>query len=183
MADPNALRNFLAPSPMPARGLGSGAAISTDDDGTLMPEGRRKLRTVGGSMLDMPSSTNALANVTGPPPDSGQPANALNPGVYTPFGWLPAGLASQLADYFTPTRQGAASWLGAPVDGAASVLNPMLNRFGLDIPGRMVDGVSIDGSPQHWETTPNVPLGVGFFNNLLGDAGNVSTEAWRRMRR
>src|ERR1700730_6227303 len=143
-----------APSPMPARGLGSGAAISTDDDGTLMPEGRRKLRTVGGSMLDMPGSTNALAAIAGPAPDNGQPANALNPGVYTPFGWLPAGLPSQLADYFTPTRQGAASWLGAPVDGAASVLN----RFGLDIPGRMVDGVSIDGSPRHWETTPNVPL-------------------------
>jgi hypothetical protein len=163
---------------MPARGLGSGAAISTDDDGTLMPEGRRKLRPIGGSMLDMPS-TNALASVTGSPPDSGQPANALNPGVYTPFGWLPPGLAAQLADYLTPTRQGAASWLGAPVDGAASVLN----RFGLDIPGRMVDGVSVDGSPQHWETAPTVPLGAGFFNNLLGDAGNLSAEAWRRLRR
>jgi hypothetical protein len=181
MADPNALRNFLAPSPMPARGLGAnGVTISTDDDGTLMPEGRRKLRPIGGSMLDLPSSTNALANVAGAAPDSGQPTNALNPGrVLTPFGWLPAALASQLMDYFTPTRQSAALTLGAPVDGAASVLN----RFGLDIPGRMVDGVSIDGSPQHWETTPNVPLGVGFFNNLLGDAGGLSAEAWRRLRR
>ena len=60
-------------------------------------------------MLDLPSgSTNALANVAGvsPPPDSGQSANALNPGsVLTPFGWMPAGLAAQLAEYLTPSRR------------------------------------------------------------------------------
>src|ERR1700716_3102836 len=106
MADPNALRNFLAPSPMPARGLGaSGVTLSTDDEGTLMPEGRRRPRPVGGSMLDMARRTNALANIAGPAPDSGQPANALNPGVMTPFGWMPAGLAAQLAEYLTPSRR------------------------------------------------------------------------------
>ena len=71
-----------------------GVTLSTDDEGTLMPEGRRRPRPVGGSMLDMPSSTNALANIRGAPPDSGQPTNALNPGVYTPFGWLPGFIVS-----------------------------------------------------------------------------------------
>jgi hypothetical protein len=176
MADPNALRNILAPSPMPARGLGSGAAISTDDDGALLPEGRRKVRTVGGSMLDLPNSTNALANITGPPPDSGQPTNALNPGsVLTPLGWLPAGLASQLADFLTPSREGVANTLGAPVDAGAY----MLHRLG----GLNVPTTTPSSSTHTYQPAATVPFSSEFFNNLLGDAGNVSAEAWRRLRR
>ena len=163
MADPNALRNFLAPSPMPARGLGaSGVTLSTDDEGTLMPEGRRRPRPIGGSPLQLPNSTNALANVAGisPPPDSGQSANALNPGsVLTPFGWMPAGLAAQLAEYLTPSRRDVADTLGAPVDAASWGLR----KLGLNVPGGFVDGPSADGSPQHWATAPTVPLGSAFF--------------------
>lgn len=178
MADTsNALWNYLRPSPMPNRDYGIG---TTGDDGAVMLDGPRRPRPIGGSMMQMPTSTNALAAVAGAPPDNGQPTNALNPGsVLTPFGWMPAGMASQLADFLTPTRQGVASTLGAPVDAAAW----MLKRVGVNVPGGFVDGVSADGSPQHWETAPTVPLGTGFFNNLLGDVGNVSAEAWRRLRR
>jgi hypothetical protein len=131
-------------------------------------------------MMQMPNSgTNALADVAGQPPDSGQPANALNPGVMTPFGWLPRDLTAKLADYLTPSRHDVASTLGAPVEATAWGLK----RLGLDVPGGFVDGASADGSPQHWETAPTVPLGTAFFNNLLGDAGSLSAEAWRRMRR
>jgi hypothetical protein len=174
MADPNALRNFLAPSPMPARGLGSGA-ISTDDDGTLMPEGRRKLRTVGGSMLDVPNNTNALAAISGAAADSGQSTNALNPGVITPFGWLPPDLAASLAAYLTPSRRDAADWLGAPVDGASYFLHRIA---GLDVPT-----TTPSSSTHTWQPAANVLGSSEFFNNLLGDAGNLSAEAWRRLRR
>jgi len=37
----------------------------------------------------------------------------------TPFGWLPAGLASQLADYLTPSRRDVADTLDAPVDATS----------------------------------------------------------------
>jgi hypothetical protein len=175
---PNALWNFTRPDPMPNRNYG----MATDDTSTPTPVTPRRPRPIGGTLLQMPNSgppANAVAAATGAAPDSGQPANALNPGVMTPFGWVPAGLASQLADYLTPTRQGAASTLGAPVDAAAW----MLKRFGLNVPGSVVDGVSADGSPQHWAPAPTVPLSSEFFNNLLGDAGDVSAEAWRRLRR
>jgi hypothetical protein len=177
MADPNALRNFLAPSPMPARGLGSGAAISTDDDGTLTPEGRRKLRPIGGSRLDLPgASTNALAAVAGPSPDSGQPSNALNPGsVLTPFGWMPAGLASQLADYLTPSRRDVADTLGAPVDAGSYLLHRLA---GLNVPT-----TTPSSSTHTYQPAASVPFSSAFFNNLMGDAGNLSAEAWRRLRR
>ena len=171
MADtPNALWNFLRPN----RNYGMG---TTGDDGTVTPEAPRRPRPIGGSMLQLPNTgTNALAEVAGQAPDSGQPTNALNPGsVLTPFGWLPAGLASQLADLLTPTREGVASTLGAPVDATAWGLK----RLGLNVPGGLVDGVAADGSPQYWAPAPTVPLGSQFFNNLMGDGA----EAWRRLRR
>jgi hypothetical protein len=126
-------------------------------------------------MLDVPSSrTNALANMAGAPPDSGQPANALNPGVMTPFGWLPHDLAAQLADYLTPARRDAADWLGAPVDG----FSYMLHRAGLNVPT-----TTPSSSTHTWQPAANVPFSSEFFNNLLGDAGDLSAEAWRRLRR
>jgi hypothetical protein len=79
-------------------------------------------------------------------------------------------------------RQGVASTLGAPVDAAAWGIN-RLGLKGLNVPGGFVDGLSAGGSPQHWVPAPTVPLSSGFFNNLLGDAGSVSAEAWRRLRR
>jgi hypothetical protein len=32
-------------------------------------------------------------------------------------------------------------------------------------------------APQQWETASAVPVATGFFNKLLGDAGNLSSEA------
>ena len=127
-------------------------------------------------MLDLPGSTNALAHVVGPVPDSGQPTNALNPGsVWTPIGWMPAALASQLAEYLTPTRRDAADWLGAPVDAASYWLHRIA---GLDVPT-----TTPSSSTHTWQPTANVPGSSKFFNNLLGDAGNLAAEAWRRLRR
>jgi hypothetical protein len=126
-------------------------------------------------MVQMPSNgANALAAIAGSPPDSGQPVNALNPGVMTLFGWLPAGLASQLADYLTPSRRDAADWLGAPVDG----FSYMLHRAGLNVPTTRPSSLT-----HTWQPAANVPFSSEFFNNLLGDAGNLSAEAWRRLRR
>jgi hypothetical protein len=160
---------------MPARGLGSGA-ISTDDDGTLMPEIRRKRQPIGGSMLDMPNNTNALASVAGPSPDSGQSPNALNPGsVLTPFGWMPAAMASQLAEYLTPSRRDMADTLGAPVDAASYWLHRIA---GLNVPT-----TTPSSSTHTWQPAASVPGSSEFFNNLLGDAGNLTAEAWRRLRR
>jgi hypothetical protein len=127
-------------------------------------------------MVQMPSrGANALAAVAGPPPDSGQPANALNPGVMTPFGWLPHDLAAQLADYLTPSWRDAADWLGAPVDGASYMLHRLA---GLNVPT-----TTPSSSTHTWQPAANVPFSSEFFNNFLGDAGNVSAEAWRRLRR
>jgi hypothetical protein len=171
----NALRNFLRPSPMPNRDYGLSTA---GDDGTLLPDGQRRPRPIGGTMMQMPNSgSNALANVMPQGNDGQQPSNALNPGsILTPFGWLPPDLASRLGGYF---GREASGWLGAPVDAAAWGLK----RLGVNVPGGFVDGVSADGSPQHWAPSPSVPLSSEFFNNLLGDAGNLSAEAWRRLRR
>lgn len=170
----NALWNFSRPSPMPNRDYGLSTA--EDNGGTLMPDGRRRPRPIGGSMLDLPNSgTNALANVTGPAPDSGQPANALNPGVMTPFGWLPADLASRLADYLTPSRRDVADTLGAPVDAGSYWLHRIA---GLNVPT-----TTPSSSTHTWQPAANVPFSSEFFNNLLGDAGNLSAEAWRRLRR
>jgi hypothetical protein len=169
MADPNALWNFLRESPMPNRDYG----LATED---ATPEGRRRPRPIGGSLLQMPSSANALANVAGTPApsDNGQPANALNPGVMTPFGWLPPDLASRLADYLTPARRDAADWLGAPVDGFSYILH----RAGLNVPT-----TTPSSSTHTYQPAATVPFSSEFFNNLLGDAGNRSAEAWRRLRR
>ena len=158
MADPNAL-----------------SGVSTDD-GTLMPEGRRKLRTVGGSMLDVPNNTNALAAISGAPPDSGESVNALNPGVMTPF---PPDLAARLGDYLAdnlmPTRRSLADGLGAPGDAAAYLLHRIA---GLDVPTP-----TPSNSTHTYQPAASVPFSSEFFNNLLGDAGDVSAEAWRRLRR
>jgi hypothetical protein len=49
--------------------------------------------------------------------------------------------------------------------------------------GAAVPTTTPSSSTHTWQPAANVPFSSEFFNNLLGDAGNLSAEAWRRLRR
>ncbi len=63
----------------------------------------------------------------------------------------------------------------APVDAGSY---PLHRLAGLNVPT-----TTPSSSTHTYQPAASVPFSSEFFNNLLGDAGDLSAEAWRRLRR
>jgi hypothetical protein len=102
----------------------------------------------------------------------------FNVGAPTPAGWLPADALSNLAANLTPSRQGIAETLGAPMDAIAWALH----RAGLPISGdeSYASGAfqrdPFSGRPT-WTPSASVPFGSQHIRGVLDNGPSFSLDA------
>jgi hypothetical protein len=154
MADPSSTRRRMYAAPFGA--LQTNAPSIQYGNGSIGP-------TQGGINALAAQGINPIASpfgsvpTAGPTPDPPAPGFNVEVGTPTPMGWVPTRLGSILGAALTPTREGVAATMGAPVDAATWAAR----RMGVTVP-------------------ENVPGSSQYFQNLMANPPHAEINALLR---